>query len=153
MKFSFTSMIKKVGINPCVPVPESISGKMKPIKGYIPVKGKIERHSFIQTLVPVKNEGYRLYVNGPMLKGAHVKVGDTVKFIIEQNFTPVIVTMPPLFKKELAANKLLDTFYELTPTRQKEVLKYLNALKTKESLVRNTGKFIVLLKKGEKIFR
>lgn len=153
MKSTFKATIYKVGINPCVAVPLAITAKMKPVKGYIPIKGKIEGHAFTQTLVPIKDEGYRLYVNGPMLKGANVKVGDTVKFTIEQNFTPVVVPMIPAFKKKLVENKLLATFNALTPTRQKEVLKYLSFLKTKESLNRNIDKFISLLKKGEKIFR
>ena len=153
MKFTFEATIYKVGINPCVPVPLSITAKMKPTKGYIPVKGKIEGYTFVQTLVPIKDEGYRLYVNGPMLKGANVKLGDTVKFTIEQNLTPIVVPMNPAFKKKLVENKLLATFNALTPTRQKEVLKYLSFLKTEESLNRNIDKFIGLLKKGERIFR
>ena len=153
MKFSFKAMIDKVGINPCVAVPLSITDKMKPVKGYIPIKGKIDGHDFVQTLVPIKDKGYRLYVNGPMLKGANVKVGDMVKFSIEQNFTPIVVPMNPAFKKKLVENKLLATFNALTPTRQKEVLKYLSFLKTEESLNRNIDKFISLLKKGEQIFR
>ncbi len=146
MQFSFTATIKKAGINPCVSVPAHISCKMKPVKGYIPVKGKIGSYSFIQTLIPVKNEGYRLYVNGPMLKGARVEVGDAVKFIIEQNTEPSVIPMLPLFKKELEVHKLLPAFYTLTPFRQKEILKYLNNLKTEEALTRNIAKVIGQLK-------
>jgi hypothetical protein len=38
MPFSFTATIYKVGINPCVPVPQRITDKMLPTKGYIPIK-------------------------------------------------------------------------------------------------------------------
>src|SRR5436190_20938450 len=85
MKFSFKAKIHRVGINPCVKVPLRITDKLIPAKGYIPVKGTIENHIFQQTLCPVKSEGYRLYVNGPMLQGAKVKVGQTVHFFIEQD--------------------------------------------------------------------
>lgn len=149
MKFSFEATIYKVGINPCVPVPLIITAKMKPVKGFIPIKGKIEDHAFVQTLVPIKDKGYRLYVNGPMLKGANVKLGDTVKFTIEQNFTPIVVPMNPAFKKKLVENKLLGTFNALTPTRQKEVLKYLSFLKTEESLTRNINKIIKQLQQKQ----
>src|SRR5688572_220582 len=133
---SFKAKIYKVGINPCVKVPFAITDKMHATKGYIPVKGKIENHSFKQTLVPVKNAQYRLYVNGPMLKGAGVSVGQTVHFTLAQDLSSPKRTlpMPPLFKKKLVDNKLLPVFKALIPSRQKEILKYLNYLKTEEAL-------------------
>jgi hypothetical protein len=65
------------------------------------VKGQIGKHFFTQTLCPVKNAAYRLYVNGPMLKGSNTEVGDTVKFTIEQNEEPktaVNIEIPKEFK-------------------------------------------------------
>jgi hypothetical protein len=148
MKFRFRAKIYKVGINPCVKVPLRISDKMEPVKGYIPIKGKIDKYSFQQTLVPVKNEGYRLYVNGLMLKGGGVSLGDTVDFIIEQDFTPRedAYPMPKELRKALSEHKLLKSFKALTPSRQKEILRYLSFLKTKESLLRNIDKVIDQLK-------
>jgi hypothetical protein len=149
-KFSFTATIYKVGINPCVKVPFRITKQMAPVKGYIPVKGTINGHPFIQTLVPVKNAEYRLYVNGPMLKGSQTKNGDTARFIIEQDFTPRGVEtyrVPKSFTKRLNEEHLRRTFKLLTPTRQKEILKYLNYLKTEEALARNIEKVIEGLKK------
>jgi len=113
MKFSFEATIYKAGINPCVKVPVHITGKMSVVKGYIYVREKIEGHSFQQTLVPVKNEGYRLYVNGLMLKGSDSKPGDTVKFIIEQDPIPRTLDsypMPEEFKKALEENNLFAEF-------------------------------------------
>ena len=149
MKFSFRAKIYKVGINPCVKVPFTITKKMIPSKGYIPVKGKIENHNFKQTLVPVKNAEYRLYVNGPMLKGANVKVGQTVNFTIAQNFTSRKREVPihSGFKKALASHNLTAVFKALTPSRQKEILKYLNYLKTEEAILRNIAKVIGQLKR------
>ena len=150
MKFRFTATIYKAGINPCVKVPLRITKKMKAAKGYIPVKGKINNHFFTQTLVPVKNAGYRLYVNGSMLKGAGINVGDTVTFIIEQDLVPPAaanISMPNQFKKQLEENDLIKAFRALTPSRQKEILRYLNYLKTEEALLRNINKVIASLKK------
>jgi hypothetical protein len=151
MPFSFTATIYKVGINPCVPVPGRITDKMLPTKGYIPVKGKINGHAFVQTLVPIKNEEYRLYVNGPMLMGGKAKNGDTVKFVIEQNHHPEIrdPKMLPALKKRLAEEKLMAVFTKLTPYRRKEILKYLGFLKTEESVQRNITKVIMQLKQQE----
>ena len=151
MKFSFKAKIYVVGINPCVKVPLHITAKLKATKGYIPVKGKIEDHFFQQTLCPVKDEGYRLYVNGPMLKGADVKVGQTANFIIEQDTLERNKNhpMPKQFKKKLVENDLLKMFQQLTPSRQKEINRYLNNLKTDEVLAKNINKMINVLKGKE----
>ncbi len=148
MKFSFKARIYKVGINPCVKVPKRISNKLIATKGYIPVKGKIEDHFFQQTLVPVKNEGYRLYVNGPMLKGANLKLGQTAHFTIEQDTLERNRDHPMhmAFKGRLAEHDLLETFQQFTPSRQKEINRYLNNLKSEEALNKNIDKLIRALK-------
>jgi hypothetical protein len=148
MAFSFKAKIYKVGINPCVKVPRKITDTMTPEKGYIPIKGKIENHPFKQTLVPIKGEPFRLYVNGPMLKGAKVMLGDTVHFSIEQNFNSrkKEFPMPKAFKAKLDKQNVMEGFQALTPSRQKEILKYLNSLKTDESRTRNMNKVIAQLK-------
>jgi hypothetical protein len=144
MKYTFAAKIYKVGINPCVKVPRHITDKMVPEKGYIPVKGKIGRHPFNQTLVPVRDASYRLYVNGPMLNGAGVRVGETVQFTFEQDRRPrrPEVPMNPEFKKQLAGHNLLNAFETLTASRKKDILKYLNHLKTEEALTRNIDKVL-----------
>ena len=148
MKFSFSAKIYVVGINPCVKVPKRITNRMVVYRGYIRIKGKIEHHDFRQTLVPVKDAPYRLFVNGPMLKGAGVQVGDRVHFMIEQDTNPNSrkVPMPSRFKKELVEHKVWETFQGLTPYRQQEILKYLSFLKTEESKARNINKVIGQLK-------
>jgi hypothetical protein len=151
VKHRFTSKIYKVGINPCVKVPRPITEKLKANKGYIPIKGTIDKHFFRQTLVPVKGEEYRLYVNGPMLKGANVKPGDTALFTIEQDTWERNQNhpMPAEFRKKLKQNDLLKKFQQLAPSRQKEINRYLNNLKTKEALAKNIGKMIRVLQGKE----
>ncbi|HEX7906411.1 MAG TPA: YdeI/OmpD-associated family protein [Chitinophagaceae bacterium] len=148
MSFPFKAKIYKVGINPCVKVPQVITSGMIATKGYIPVKGMIENYSFQQTLVPVKGQGYRLYVNEPMLKGGSVKVGQTVHFEIEQDNTTKKknLPVPKELKKKLEDNSLQAVFHALTPYRRKEVLRYLNNLKTEAALKRNIDKVISVLK-------
>ncbi|HUR66119.1 MAG TPA: YdeI/OmpD-associated family protein [Chitinophagaceae bacterium] len=148
MRFAFKARIYKVGINPCVKVPLSITAKLKADKGYIPIKGTIQHYFFQHTLCPVKGEKYRLHVNGPMLKGGNLKLGDVAHFMIEQDTLErnKNVPMPPIFRKKLAENKLLTAFQALTPSRQKEVNRYLGNLKTEEALNRNIDKLINVLK-------
>src|SRR5258706_4720661 len=148
MKFFFKAKIYKVGINPCVKVPLRITDNLIAAKGYIPVKGKIENHFFQQTLCPVKDEAYRLYINGPMLKGAGLKMGQTAHFTIEQDSQERNKNhpMPKSFKKKLEENDLLGLFQKLSPSRQKEINRYLNNMKTEESLGRNINKMINVIK-------
>ena len=147
MIFSFKAKICKVGINPCVKVPLYITAKLTADKGYIPIKGTIQNYFFQQTLCPVKGEKYRLYVNGPMLKGANVKLGEVAYFTIEQDTTErnKNVPMPAAFKKKLEEHDLLAAFLQLSLSRQKEVNRYLGNLKTKEALSRNIDKMIRVL--------
>jgi len=149
MGFRFKGEIYKVGINPCVDVPERITAHMKPDRGYIPVRGEINKHAFQQTLVAVKNGPYRLYVNGPMMKGGKVNVGDIASFSIEQNSNPEIKSVPmnALLKVRLKESKLTGVFEKLIPSRQKEINKYLNYLRTKDALERNVEKVINMLEK------
>jgi hypothetical protein len=151
MKFFFKAKIYKVGINPCVKVPHRISDKLKATNGYIPVKGTINKHFFQQTLVPVRGEGYRLYVNGPMMKSTDLKVGQTAHFDIEQDSLERNKNhpMPTAFKRKLNQHKLMPIFTQLAPSRQKEINRYLNNLKTEEALMRNIDKLIRVLQGKE----
>jgi hypothetical protein len=68
---SFSQVIFKVGINPCVVPPDDvlrhICKQAHKRKGPIPVRGTIGGAQYTQTLVKYLNH-WRLYVNGPMLK-------------------------------------------------------------------------------------
>lgn len=85
----FTAKVYKTGINAAVDVPKEITDVLQPVKGYIRITGTINGHTFRQTLVPVKDAPYRLFVNIPMLKGGEAALGDTAKFSIERDLTPV----------------------------------------------------------------
>lgn len=149
MKFSFRAKIYKVGINPCVKVPLRITKTMEPKKGYIPIKGIIESYPFEQTLCPIKDSPYRLYVNGPMLKGSEMSLGKTANFVIEQDFSTrprKDSSLTLVFKKRLTDAGVLSTFKSLTPYRQKEILRYLHYLKSTEAKDRNMKKVISQLK-------
>ena len=111
------------------------------------MRGHIDGYLFEQTLVPVKDARYRLYVNGLMLKGAGAKVGDTLSFRIAQTTAKrKDETMPADLRSKLVKAKLLSTFEQLTPSRQKEILRYLNYLKTAQAKKRNIDKILNFLK-------
>jgi hypothetical protein len=146
----FRARIYKVGINPYVKVPKTITKNMQPVRGYIPVTGTIDGHAFTQTLVPVKEGPYRLYVNGPMLKASGKTVGQTAEFEIIQDGTPVSQKhpMPEYLSERLQQNKLMNAFERLVPSRRKEIIRYLNYLKTAGARERNICKVLDALRKS-----
>jgi uncharacterized protein YdeI (YjbR/CyaY-like superfamily) len=95
----------------------------------------------------VKDGPYRLYVNGPMLTAAAKTVGQSAMFSLEQDNTPAeqAYPMPAFLKTALVKHKLLPAFKQLTPYRQKEIIRYLTHLKTTEARERNLQKIISIL--------
>lgn len=144
MTFTFKARIYKTGINWAVDVPEKVSSRLIPERGYIRVKGRINAFEFKTTLVPVKEAPYRLFVNGLMMKGAETAVGKIARFELEQNSTKLVEEYPmlPALKKALEAHQLLAAFQALRPSRIKDVLKYLHYLKTQETRQKNIDKVI-----------
>lgn len=150
VKFKFFSaIILKIGINPYVFVPVTIlkaifkeAGKDR---GHIPVNLIINDEVFIQHLVKYSGS-WRLYLNTPMRRAAGKDVGD--KIAIGICYDPVKreepVNVP--FEKALNSNKKAKQVFETLPaSRQKEIVRYINALKTEASVARNIKKAISFL--------
>lgn len=149
----FSQAIYKIGINPVVDPPDDVlasvfeqAGKSK---GPIPVCGKLNGAEFIQTLVKYQG-AWRLYINGEMLKASGLKVGDTAKVEIEYDPRPRDVPVPRQFSRALEKDKSARSAYaELSPSRQKEILRYLDSLKSADSLNKNIERIMRHLR-GEK---
>lgn len=142
----FTAIIHKAGINPYVSIPLPVSAAFFR-HGYIPVKGYIEKFPIKANLVPVGNNRYRLYVNGDMRKGAQVTVGDHVTVRLDLDTQPRILPEPKALKKALAKNpRERDIWCSIRPSQRREILLYLNYLKSAEAIERNAKKVIAMLK-------
>ncbi len=141
---TFSAVIQKVGINPCVDVPEQVS-KAFTRRGYVPVKGQLNGHPIRATLVPVGGGRHRLYINTEMRKAAGVGVGDLVFLKLALDPESRDLTVPP----ELAAKAVFEKF---PPSHKKEILEYLNSLKRVEYRKKNIAKLILKLelKSGRK---
>jgi hypothetical protein len=146
----FSAVIYKLGINPVVDPPDEVLAHIFNAagreKGPIPVCGKINGAEFMQTLVKYAG-AWRLYVNGKMLNDSGLTVGDTanieIAFDPQQRETPV----PPQFKSALESDAgAFQAFEKLTPSRKKEILRYLGNLKTQEALNRNIDRILHQLK-------
>ncbi|WP_336513843.1 YdeI/OmpD-associated family protein [Pollutibacter soli] len=150
--YKFKAKIYVTGINWCVDVPERISSELKAGKGYVRIKGTINGFEFDKSLVPVKNNPYRLFVNSIMMKGAKTAVGKTAEFEIreDERKPESVYPMPEFLEKILRKQKLLKVFESMTMWKKKEVLRYLYRLKSQETIDRNVRKLIVQLKSGTK---
>ena len=138
---SFSAIIKIIGINPYVLVPQKLLRKIFKEAGKdkspIPVKGKINDHPYVQNLVRYDGK-WRLYLNTPMRKAAGIDVGDKGNFEIEYDPAPRTITMHPKLEAALLKSKKLKTVFDsLSPSRQKEIIRYNNFLKTEASVDRN----------------
>lgn len=142
--YTFTALIYKLGINPVVDTPDEVLNELFEqagrSKGPVPVRGKINGTEFLQTLV--KYQGvWRLYINGPMLKSSKLVVGDIADIEIEFDPLPREEPLPPklkvVFRRNITARKAFEL---LPPSRRKEILRYLNSLKSDDSIDRNIGR-------------
>lgn len=155
---SFKANIDIIGINPFVFVPDmilaSIFKQAQKDKGPIPVRGTIDGHAFVQTLVRYGGH-WRLYINTPMLKAAKKQVGDQILLQLEYDSEERIIPIHPKLIKALQKNKKAKQVFDaLRPSLQKEIVRYISHLKTAESIDRNVEKAIqFLLGKGSFVGR
>ncbi len=143
---TFNATIALLGINPYVLVPvrvlKHIFAAAGRDKGPIPIKVAIEGATFTQTLVRYQGN-WRLYLNTPMRKLANKQVGARIKLDVEFDAAPRTERLPAAFQQALRKDQTAnEAFTDLSASRQKEVLRYLNSLKTKESLLRNVKNVI-----------
>lgn len=82
-------------------------------------------------------------MNGPMREAAGIDTGDIANVEIEFDPRPREEPVPDRFFEALKADKDAQAeFDKLSPSRKKEILRYLNSMKTGESLIRNVEKII-----------
>lgn len=146
---SFSQVIFKIGINPCVIPPEEtlrhIFKQAKKRKGPIPVRGTINGAPYKQTLVKYL-DFWRLYINGPMLKNAGLKNGDVASVTIEFDPSNRTERAHRDFAAALQTSaKATAAFYKLTPSHQKEINRYLNSSKTEATRSRNIKTVMIYL--------
>ena len=143
---SFSAKILKIGINPYVLLPDEILNylfkKVGKEKGHIPVYIIVNKQKFIQHLVKYSGK-WRLYLNTPMRKAAGKDIGDIIAVKIgyddQERATPMNTKFQEALNKNIQAK---DVFDKLPPSRRKEIQRYLNNLKTEESLHKNIHRAI-----------
>ena len=142
-------------LNPCVEVPDNIVEELHTLagreRGPVQVKCELKKHVYDANVVKYKG-AWRLYLHGIMRKETGIEVGDTIRVVLKYDPEPRMPPTPKEFSTALAENKPAKNIWKLQPrSRRKEVLLYLNGLKTKVSLMRNVDKVIAqLMEKANK---
>lgn len=151
---AFATEVRIIGVNPYVLLPEvtlrELFAQAGKEKGPIPVRGTLDGHAFIQTLLRYAG-AWRLYLNGPMLKTAKKGVGDRVSVRIAFAPSDRTISMPralgSALKKNVNARKVFDA---LAPSRRKEIMRYIAHLKSEESIKKNVARAIGFLEGKER---
>lgn len=145
----FKATIDIIGINPFVFLPDTVLlyvfKQAQKDKGPIPVRGTIDGHTFIQTLVKYSGH-WRLYINMAMVKAANKKVGDTIVLQIEFDPEERIIPVHPKLLQALKQNKKAKQVFDaLRPSLQKEIIRYISYLKSEEAINKNVTRAIQFL--------
>lgn len=153
----FRSVIGINNINPYVLVSAKRaarirSGWRKPLPVRIRVDGEPEKPWRIN-LMPIGDGSFYLYLHGDVRKASGTKVGDTVTVEIEFDGdykSGPAHPMPQWFSDALDQNRdAKQTWSELIPSRQKEILRYFSWLKTPKTQARNVRRAIYVLSGGK----
>jgi transcription initiation factor TFIIIB Brf1 subunit/transcription initiation factor TFIIB len=155
---SFNANLQIIGINPFVFVPAKILAEVFECagknKGPIPIHGMVNKVVYKQTLVKYRGE-WRLYINTSMLKDSPKRIGEMISMSIAYDPLERTIVMHPSLRKALRKNKTTKSVFDrLTPSLQKEIVRYIANLKTEASVNRNIKKAIqFLLGKGKFVGR
>jgi len=116
----------------------------------VPVRGTINGLPYRSSLMPMDG-CHRMVVNRQIREGAGVRVGDTVKVVMERDDAPRTVTPPLALKKELAKSKIAHANWEkLSFTHKKEMARSIVEVKREETRGRRLAKVMDVLKNGKK---
>lgn len=144
---SFSAAIKKKGINPYIDVPKRVSAHFG-TRGNIPVKGTLDGVPVRVTLTPLGGGRHELYMNLDMRRRSGTDVGDRVHLVLTQDKTSRMPKTLPVLARALRKKPgAAAAWRAATPSRRKEILRYLHSLKTAESVERNVAKIIRLFSK------
>lgn len=146
MKNHFTAQLEIIGINPFVFIPDEILNEIFKTSGKnkspIPVKGVVNGKEFKQNLMRYSGE-WRLYINLTMLKDSPKRIGEILEISVEFDDSDRTILMHPDLEKAIKKNPIAaKNFESLIPSMRLEVVRYINNLKTAESIERNIGKII-----------
>lgn len=139
-----TAKLEIIDGNPFVPLPQAVLDEVfrqaGRSKGPIPVRGTINARPYQQTLVKYRGD-WRLYVNMQMLDDSPRRIGESLEVTINVDRSDRTIQPHPKLVAMLdatpAAKKVFDG---LAPSRQLEIVRYIDGLKNEESIDRNVAR-------------
>lgn len=153
LSLRFQAVIKIQGINPYILVSKEYATELradwkKPMPVLVQVNGKPKEPWHIN-MMPVGDGSFYLYLHGDVRQSSNTKVGDTVTIDLQFDKSyrnGPLHPMPDLLQKSLEENLIAqENWNNLTPSRQKEVIRYLVTLKSQEAVERNVDKALSVL--------
>lgn len=148
----FQAVIEIIGVNPYVHVVKSHASQLragwkKPMPVTVQINGQPKEPWHIN-MMPMGNGDFYLYLHGDVRSASETKVGDTVTVDVafDEDYVSGPQDQPDWFRKQLRINSQAKKNWEnLTPSRQKEIVRYLHALKSDAAKERNLQKVMAML--------
>ena len=150
---TFSAVIKIIGVNPYVTVSAKRAAELrsnwrKPMPVLVRINGK-PKEAWRINMMPKGDGSFYLYLHGHVRNASGTRVGDRVT--VELTFNEEYRNgpqhpLPPTFEKGLKKNaKTKKAWNALSPSRQKEILRYFANLKSAEALERNVARMLTIL--------
>jgi hypothetical protein len=160
MAVRFTARMEIRGINPYVLVSAARAkrikaGWRKPLPVLVRVNGHPKSAPWRINMMPTGTGAFYLYLHGSVRDASETKVGDSVAVEIEFDgeYRGGPSAMPVWFRIPLSRNAAAKRAWAaLTPSRQKEIVRYLSALKSDEARERNVIRALRVLSGGKERF-
>ena len=149
----FRATIRVIGVNPYVLVSKRLADRVKlgwrkPMPVLVRINGK-PRECWRINMMPKGDGSFYLYLHGDVRKASGTKTGDRVN--VRLSFDTAYRggpahAMPSWFKIPLSKNaKAFAAWNALTPSRQKEILRYFSRLKSDDARQRNLERALAAL--------
>lgn len=106
-------------------------------------------------MMPTGTGAFYLYLHGSVRRTSKTKVGDMVSVEVEFDsaYRGGPAVMPPWFRIPLSKNAAAKRAWSLlTPSRQKEIVRYLTALKSDDARERNVARALRALSGAKERF-
>ena len=148
------AVIELVGVNPYVRIGADQAERLEPgRRGPMPVVVRVGRAQDVlwrTNMMPVGEGAFNLYLHGEMRKASQTAVGDTVELEVwfdEEYVNGPQHPVPAWFKAALDGDSAARANWErLPPSRQKELLRYFDRLKSAEAIERNRASVMHVLR-------
>jgi Domain of unknown function (DUF1905)/Bacteriocin-protection, YdeI or OmpD-Associated len=138
----FAASIYRVGVIRYVDVPREVSRKFG-TSAHVPVIGSVEGVPVRTTLVSRGKGSYRMAIHGDIRKKLRVDSGAVVEIAIQLDEDSREPELPPALVLALRhAPKAQKRFRAVTTALRRQIVRYLLAVKTQETLERRVSKFV-----------